>query len=104
MDILVTDSQVRNCVYNNTIRLVPEHVMSIFRHGYFAVIKLYTKRFKYKTTPFAFNLHFRALAQFTNSSICNVHKDQNDSHAYFRKTENKPKAMFFALIRHTEIL
>ena len=57
-DILATDSQVRYCVYNNTIRLVPEHVMSIFRHGYFAVIKLYTKRLKYKTTPFAFNLHF----------------------------------------------
>ena len=32
-------------------------------------------------------LTFYALAQFTNSSICNVHKDQNDSHAYFRKTE-----------------
>ena len=30
--------------------------MSIFRHGYFAVIKLCTKRLKYKTTPFAFNL------------------------------------------------
>ena len=37
-DILATDLQVRNCVYNNTIRLVPEHVMSIFRHGYFAVV------------------------------------------------------------------
>ena len=48
-DILATDLQVRNCVYNNTIRLVPEH---------FAVIKLHTKRLKYKTTPFAFNLHF----------------------------------------------
>ena len=59
-DLLATDSQVRYCVYNNPIRLVPEHVMSIFRHGYFAVIKLYTKRLKYKTTPFAFNLlHMR---------------------------------------------
>ena len=44
--------------YDIVIRLVPEHVMSIFRHGYFAVIKLYTKRLKYKTTPFVFNLHF----------------------------------------------
>ena len=40
------------------IRLVPEHVMSIFRHGYFAVIKFYTKRLKYKTTHLVFNLHF----------------------------------------------
>ena len=37
-------------VRSNTIRLVP-NVMSIFRHGYFAVIKLCTKRLKYKTTP-----------------------------------------------------
>ena len=58
-DLLATDSQVRYCVYNNIIGLVPEHVMSIFRHGYFAVIKLYTKRLKYKTTPFSFNLHFK---------------------------------------------
>ena len=55
-DLLATDSQVRYCVYNNTIRLVPNHVMSIFI-GYFVVIKLCPKRLKYKTTPFAFNLH-----------------------------------------------
>ena len=41
-DILATD-----CEYDIVIRLVPEHVMSIFRHRYFAVIKLYTKRLKY---------------------------------------------------------
>ena len=41
-DILATD-----CKYDIVIRLVPEHVMSIFRHGYFAEIKLYTKRLKY---------------------------------------------------------
>ena len=58
MDLLATDSQLQYCVYNNTIRLVPNHVMSILRHGYFSVIKLCTKRLKYKTTPFAFNLHY----------------------------------------------
>ena len=41
-----TDSQVRYCVCT-----IPNHVMSIFRLGYFAVIKLCTKRLKYKTTP-----------------------------------------------------
>ena len=39
------------------IDLYSSHVMSFFRHGYFAVIKLCTKRLKYKTTPFSFNLH-----------------------------------------------
>ena len=56
-DLLATDSKVRYCAYNNAIRLVHTHVMSIFRHGFFAVIKLCTKRLKYKTTPCAFNLH-----------------------------------------------
>ena len=32
---------------NGQIKSLPEHVMSIFRHVYFAVIKLYTKRLKY---------------------------------------------------------
>ena len=48
MDLLATDSQVRYCAYNNTIHLVPNQFMSIFRHAYFAVIKLCTKRLKYK--------------------------------------------------------
>ena len=55
-DLLATDSQVQYYAYNNTIWLVP-NVMSIFRLGYFAVIKICIKRLKYKTTPFAFNLH-----------------------------------------------
>ena len=48
---------VRYRAYNNTIHLVPNQFMSIFRHAYFALIKLRTKKLKYKTTPCALNLH-----------------------------------------------
>ena len=60
-NLLATDSQVRYCAYNNTIRVVPNHVMSIFRHGYFAVIKLSelseTQNYAYWYTRFSPGTH-----------------------------------------------